>query len=394
VDLTATAAVAVTIAVAAMSYAGAVTTHALMVFELPALLIALVVTQALVREGWMLPAIGAGGFLALAWSEVANLGSGQTNGPAARSALVLGGCMTLAVVAAAWRYPALFLLPVGGVVLGALLLGAGGEVRAVAIATVLVSVVALAAVELSARRLVVVTDRRTHTRPWSVLVMCLLVAGVATLLAVTQARHDGRTPHAGIAGVSNSQIRPSWGDPFSRLANSSARTAVATTPNGQKSSPQTTGAKQPPKHRHHTRWWLYALLLAVVLLPLGGASTRYLRVRRRWRRLRNRLESQDPANSISGAWVWTRLRLGLVRHPLPAVLSPESVPAYLDSRSESREALRDLAALVTTTAFAEMPVDEAAAAKAWTAADLIAAEATVDLGFLRRWQARFVAPTT
>ncbi|HEX3899448.1 MAG TPA: hypothetical protein VHW74_09765 [Mycobacteriales bacterium] len=396
VEVSATLSVVVTIVVASMSYAGAVSERALFVFELPAIAIAFVVTDALMRQRLMRLAVAVGIAVVIAWAEVANLVTGQSNGPAARSALAIGVSTVVALVVIASRFPALFLVPVAGVVLGALLLGAGGEVRIVAIATVVSSVVALAVVESAARRLVRVTRGERRTRPWSVALVCLAVAAVASALAITQARHDGRTPHAAISDIKNSQVRPPWSDPFP--------TSHSAPPPG--ALPPSTNAVRPPnpavppqakRHLHHSHrllWWVLAVLGLLVLILAGAVATRYLLTRRAWLRLRGRLRQQPPAEAVCGAWVWVRLRLRLYRDPLPVRLSPDAVPAYLVSESASpRESLQDLAGLVASVAFAATPADEGDVSRAWALADSVAADALADLELFPRLRSRFVAPT-
>jgi hypothetical protein len=395
VALRATLAVLVTVMVASTSYAGAVSERALFGFDLPAVAIAFFVTDALMQQRLLRLAVAIGMVVAVVWAEVANLVTGQTNGPAARSAVAVGVCTVVALAVVASRFPALFLIPVAGVVAGALLLGAGGEVRIVAIATVVSSVAALAVVESAARRPVRGLRGERRTRPWSVLAMCLAVAAIASILAITQARHDGRTPHAAIAGTKNSQISPPWSDPFPAVHGAAALQAPP---------PRSTSAQSPPvpvrpqvKHVHHSHrllWWVLGLLGALLLMFCIAVASRYLLTRRSWLRLRARLWRQPPAEAVCGAWVWARLRLRLYRDPLPAQLSPEAVPGYLASEtSPPRESLQDLAALVASVAFAATPADEGDVSRAWELADSVAADALADLELLPRLRARFMAPT-
>jgi hypothetical protein len=127
-------AVVITCLVAAVTYAGAVTSVALAGFVLPGVLVAAVIGSFLTARRMPGTALVAGGVLALGWSELANVSTGATNGPVARSTFVAAICTLAAVVVVRSSWPALFLVPVAGSVCGAFLLGAAGEVRIVSVA--------------------------------------------------------------------------------------------------------------------------------------------------------------------------------------------------------------------------------------------------------------------
>src|SRR3954452_8578690 len=145
-------AVSVTCLVAALSYAGAVTQNALLTGVLTGVFGCAVLVAAQVKKRRPGMAVLTGVAVAFGWAVVVNMLTGDSNGPAARSTFVAAVCTTLAMVAVGSRWPGLFVLPVGGIVFGALALGAGGEVRVVALAVVVAVVAALAVVEHERRR--------------------------------------------------------------------------------------------------------------------------------------------------------------------------------------------------------------------------------------------------
>jgi hypothetical protein len=125
--------------------------------------------------------------------------------------------------------------------------------------------------------------------------------------------------------------------------------------------------KKPPPA---SRIWLYVLIgVVLVLLAIAG---RLLLVRLAWRRLRRGLASGAPAEQITGAWAWLRIRLNAFRLPLPAAVSPDLVAAGGASSSLPAEVftpLRTLAAAATTAAFSGVETLGAEEViGAWTAA--------------------------
>ena len=82
-------AVAVTCLVAAVTYAGAVTTWAMGLFVLPGVAGAALLATLLTARRMSGMAIGVVGALVLGWAELANIWTGTANGPAARSTATL-----------------------------------------------------------------------------------------------------------------------------------------------------------------------------------------------------------------------------------------------------------------------------------------------------------------
>src|SRR5262249_42032448 len=141
----------VTCLVAAVTYAGAVTTWAMGVFVLPGVAVAALLASLLAARRMPLMAIVVVGALVLGWAELANVWTGTANGPAARSTAFAAGWTVLAVVAARSPRPALFLGGGAGMVGGALVLGAGGEVRMVVVVAAVCAALPLGWIEGSHR---------------------------------------------------------------------------------------------------------------------------------------------------------------------------------------------------------------------------------------------------
>jgi hypothetical protein len=367
---------------AGLCFAGAVTGRALLIFVEPAILLGLVVSAGLTARRAPRSAIGLGVLVAIGWSEVVNVASGQGFGPAARSSFVAGGCAVLAAAAVGGRWPSLFLVPVGGIVLGALSLGAGAEVRAEALATCVLAVLCLAVVEADRRRWA--TRPR---RPWAVVVITLLVAAASAGVLLTQARHDSHPTARGFTASEDASITPPWADPFPAELHSKSRQPTAPTPprrhhhrqhHHQRRHPNPTVAATPPPPQspHHSSHRTAVLVLAAVgallfalVLAIGSRVTRSWWA---WRRLRRRLRRQPSAEAVAGAWVWARLRLAACRMWLPARLSPEQVvwsDEFDDLPPPAAEALRSLGRLTTPLLFAALDPNDNDVRTSWQLAD-------------------------
>jgi hypothetical protein len=292
---------------AALAYSGAVTLLAMLAYLLPAVVVTAAVTfrtaGASVRAAAF---VGLG--LSLALAEVVNLVSGTGNGPAARSTFTAAAFTALAVALVTSRRPALFLVGVAGVVVGALALGAGAEVAPVAVGTAVVSVVALGVVESSSRRW---TER---SRGLVVLLVAALLVGVAVAVVALQAdRERGEAAPAVLApGAVAATIRPpqALGDPDPLSA--------TPTPTPTRESPSPVPESAAPDVS--VVWtWLGLLLLALVVLVVGRLGCVWLR----WRLLRRRLRRGAPADRVAGAWQWSVRRLRAAGWPVPASLSAD-----------------------------------------------------------------------
>lgn len=396
-------AVVVTLLLAALTNAGALVPFALVAFLLPAVVGAALFASFLAAQGKSRVALVVGGVLILAWSELVNIWSGTADGPAARATFVAAAFTLVGVVVAHSESPALFLVAVAGSVCSALLFGAGGEVRSVAVAAVVSAVLTLGWLERSRRR----WTARPRRGP-ALVVLALLVGAVAVGVILLQVQQDPRVPQALAAGQSYPNLKPPWKDPLGtfhiKKTTSPSRTRQTTrqtaTPPQSRLPKTPPPPPPPPKHTHHPKTpppttppkhapssntWLYVLAAFLALLLLIAA--RLLFVRLAWRRLRRRLAAGSPAEQVTGAWAWLRIRLDAYRLPLAAALSPDLVAAGRgtgDLPEEAVDPVLALAAAATTAAFADgRSVAHEDVSAAWTAVGR--AEASVR-AFRGRWR--------
>jgi len=387
-------AVTVTCLVAAVTYAGAVTTWAMGVFVLPGVAGAALLASLLAARRMPGMAIVIVGALVLGWAELANIWTGTANGPAARSTAFAAGWTVIAVVLAHSRWPALFLVGVAGVVDGALVLGAGGEVRVVAVAAAVCAALTLGWIERSRR------NWTARPRRGFALVLLSLLAGAAAAGAVLlQAQKDPRHPELVAQGRLYPGIKPTWTDPLGTAAQQRTNPKPKTEASHPKShtphhtsTPTAKHATLPHHHTPRSRVWLYVLagillfLLAVALI----IAARLLATRFAWRRVRRRLAAGEHADQVTGAWAWTRMRLDACRLPLAVDASPDSVAggrAAEDLPADVFTPLRELATATTAAAFAyEQSIGRGEVSAAWRAAGQADASARGHL--TRRGRAR------
>ena len=206
-------AVTVTCLVAAVTYAGAVTTWAMGLFVLPGVAGAALLATLLAARRMSGMAIGVVGALVLGWAELANIWTGTANGPAARSTAFAAGWTVIAVVLAHSRWPALFLAGVAGVVVGALDLGAAGEVRIVVVAAAVCAALTLGWIERSHRNWTAPPGRGI-----ALVLLSLLAGAAATGAVLLQAQKDPRDPQQVTQGRQYPGIKPAWTDPLARTA--------------------------------------------------------------------------------------------------------------------------------------------------------------------------------
>lgn len=352
------AAAGVCCAVAALSYAGAVTPMALLAFVVPAVVLVVVVTALVARLSGRLGAV-AGLGVALGVAEIVNLVSGSAHGPAARSTFAAAACTALAVTAVLSPAPALFAAAVIGVVVGALGLGAGAEVAPVAVATAVVTVMALGVIEASRRHW---TQRRPHVL--AIVAVGVLVGAAAATVALQVDRRLEGDPAVLAPGAVQPTIRPPelLGDPDPRPAPTSTPT----------STPPSTTADAPPPDASdaplRTIWLVVAsvLVFLIVLAVLRAAWIAFS-----WRRLRRRLRRGAGPEQVAGAWVWSTRRLRAAGWPMPVWLSADVVAAGQTVPGLPRPvrgALREVAARTVTAVYAP-PREDYRTDAAWSAAD-------------------------
>lgn len=369
--------VALTCLVAAVGYLGAVTPRALLVYVLPGSVFGSL-AAASARAGRLGSALLTTLVVGGGWAVLVNVLSGETQGPAARSSAFAALLSGLAIVGVQTRLPTSFLLPSTGVFAGALALGAGGEVRPVAVAAVVPAVLALRAVNADQRR-------------WLLPPRDRLVAGLGLLLALLGA----------VAALQLTVARkplvlfPAQADPAvsAGLPDLVARTATRPTPRPTPVSSPSTGARptatprptagahasaaaRPPAQddfpaSHRLRDILLALLALVLLLVLA-VLVRLLLVRLAWRRLRRTYDTGDDRSRTAGAWLWVRARLEGLRIALPPGLSPDSFDVASPPSgvpAAALPALAELAPLSTRAGFSPSGPDDGQRARAWQHAE-------------------------
>jgi hypothetical protein len=112
-----------------------------------------------------------------------------------------------------------------------------------------------------------------------------------------------------------------------------------------------------------------AAIVLVVLVLAALIAVRLLFTRFAWRRTRRRLTAGAPADQVTGAWTWSRLRLEACRLPLAVDVSPDVVvagQAMDDLPPGVYKPLRALAAATTKAAFSHEPsLSSGEAAAAW-----------------------------
>jgi hypothetical protein len=369
-------------------FAGAVTQRALFCFVLPGLILGACAVEVLQSSFSWRSALSVSIGLCLAWAEVANLATGTSNGPAAKATFAAGALTSAALAASATRMPALFLLPMSGVVVAADLYGAGDEVPLLAVLTGGAAVVALASVESARRR----GGRPGSVREsyWSVAALALLIMVAGSAAVLTQVRHDGRHPHTALSAIRNSAVRPFWGDPFPSTATTRAKRH-----HSPAAPPRIPPTHHSPEHRSGSHAWALIVLALLVALAMSIAI-RLLLVRRAWAHALRILRA-DPPEGMVGAWIWATLRFRAYRMPLPPQLSPDRVargaPIH-EVPPDTAEPLRQLGLLVAPVAFRSphAVADTEGVDAAWGLAKAACAAAEGSLGGLGRLRVRFVAP--
>ncbi len=350
------------------AFLGAVTPRAVLVFVVPASLLGSAVAAA-VRPGRPGTALVLLASTSLAWAEVVNLLSGTASGPAARSSAVAAALSGLAVLACTTTRPALFLLPVVAVVVGALSLGAGAEVGPVALAVAVLAVPALRAVQQG--------QDRWRSRPADRVVACLgLVAallGGAAGLALTPAR----APAVLFPGQAEPAVRAGLPDVVSRDVPPPPPAAAA-----DRADDADADADLLPT--------VLVAVLALVVLAALALLVRLLAVRVAWRRLRRRCDSGDLRTRTSGAWPWLRARLHALGVAVPPEVSPDRAhraEALRELPDDARAGLDRLTPIVVRAGFSSAGVSRAEYRAAWAAADEITAAARTASSRTRRVRA-------
>jgi hypothetical protein len=366
--------VLLTCLVASVSYIGAVTQSALLTFVLPTVLfVGLMALRLRSRPG---PGVLTTVLLAGAVGEGVNIASGQFQGSVARSAGVAGLATGLAVVLGATKRPALFLLPVAGIVAWALALGAGARVELVAVVTAGVALVALAAVERDLRLFV-----KAPRMAGIVVLAMLLVVAAGVIAAQYQLHHDGRRAASPFRETLATTIEPPKILSLTRHPPPSATKAVPAPPVSA-----ATPVNQHPR-LHQLLKELLWLLLAILVVLLLGTLARLLWVALAWRRLRRRLQ-RHVVPTEAGAWSWTLAALERLGSPVAQQVSPD---VALSDAVPLSKPVRLLAAAVAPAVFA--PAGSVfPTVDAWLHARDAIGDAWKTAGRLDRLQARWRTP--
>lgn len=365
------AAAGVCCAVASLAYSGAVSLFALLAFVLPAV-VAVAAGTAWVAQFSLRFAAASGLAAALAVAEVVNLVSGDAHGPAARSTFAAAAFTALAVAAARGPAPALFTAAVVGVIVGALGLGAGAEVAPVAIATAVVTTVALAVVEGQSRRW---TGRAPHLV--AVVTFALLIGGLSAAIALQADRRLEGEPAVLAPGAVDQSIQPPsvLGDPDPGPTPPRApadSTAEVDTPATDSGAPLRA---------------IWLTVLAALLAALVAAALRVAWVALSWRRLRRRLRRGTEAEQVAGAWIWSTRRLRAAGFALPRSLPVDAAAsgqAIAVLPRALRQPLRQIASSTVSAVYAPTGAQTPDVATTWSAADGVARSAAKGLPAGRR----------
>jgi hypothetical protein len=365
--------VLLTCMVASVSYVGAVTQPALATFVMPTVLLAgLVALRLRSRQG---PAVVTTVLLAGAAGEVVNIASGQFQGSVARSAGVGALATGLAVVLGATKRPALFLLPVAGIVAWALALGAGARVELVAVVTAGVALVALAALERDLRLFV-----KAPRMAGSVVLAILLAVAGGVLAAQYQLHHVGRSAASPFRETLATTIEPPKILSLTRHPPPSATKADPAQP-----PPTAPGGTHHPR-RHQLLRELLWVVIGVFALMILALLTRLLWVSFAWRRLRRHLlRRTQPIEA--GAWTWTVATLDRLGSPMAMHISPDLAAS---GAFEFSEPVRAVAQAVVPAVFA--PSHAVPNVDVWLQARTAVDDAWRATGRLRRLRARWRTP--
>jgi hypothetical protein len=370
--------------VASVSFVGDITTEALSVFLLPGALV--VGVLAALQRGKIVRGLVSVALTAIAAAELVNLLSGEFQGPAARTTLVAAAGTGMAVVLSGSRAPALFLIPLAGIVAGAAAFGAGGQVQVVAVITACLAVLALARLEWERRAHV---ERRRSAG--SLLMALCLVGGVAVFAALFQGQHDERVAHAPLQqALAVTVTAPSaLGLPHPASA------AVSTPPASEGISPRQQDVPQPTQsHTVHLPARVIQLLGALLLVALAGVSLRVALSWLSWRILYMRLAREAGP---SAAWLWAVAHLDRLRLAPPLSSSPDIIAegVFDDTPEALREPVRQLAAAVAPVVYgAPNSVPSGETQDSWELASAVARSAWAAAGVGRRLSARWrLAPS-
>jgi hypothetical protein len=357
--------------VAATAYVGAVTQEALFSMVLPLCFVSGAV--AIQKHARVRVAFVSGSLFALVGGEVVNVVSGNYQGSVARSATAGALATVAAVTISRTSRPALFLLPVVGIIAWADALGAGARVQLIAVVAAGMMAVALAMVERDSRRFVEPPGVKGVVLAS---VLAILVSSVAA--AHFQQQRDHRSAASPFRSSLATTIEP---PAILSLTRHPPRSA-------------TDGLSAPTLPRTHGKSHARAVVLSVLtkllisVLVLLALAVLWLLVRlvwvsAAWRFWRRRLQ-RDSQPAEAGAWLWATSVLRRLSEPLPLHLSPDLIAA-----APGWDYLKPFAAAVAPGVFA---AQERHGPDVWAEADAVGRAAWSAAGRIARARARWRLP--
>ncbi len=326
-------------------FAGIVAAWALVAFVVPAAVIPAMITARLIRRPAAALLVCA--IVAIGWAELANILSGETNGPVARSSFAVGLAASAAVAAARTRLAPTFPIFVLLIFWYAGTYGFDSAFWVVAVTAVSIGCLLLEGQPTSAS-----FSRVRWRRSVGVIIT------VSTLVAVFSAVTT-------IALSSPVQNRPQISIPPTADVN--------TSPGGTELAAQSDAEARETvtKVAETLSSMLPRLLLGVVLLTLLALLLLTVRVgviQLRWRRMRAVLQQGSSREQLVGAWCWARLVLSSFGSPVPAATTPDTLYARrtFGIPHQISRPLVELAELVRPVAYStEIPVDADQATEGW-----------------------------
>lgn len=349
---------ALTCALASLAILGALTPWAYLAFVLPAAIAPVVLLSGLAVARPVVTLV-VGLAIALGWAECANLVTGTSNGPVARSTFVVGAAAVIALVCSATGFAALMVIAPLAVLAFAATYGFQSLAWSLIVCAVAITVLALHG--LPASDAVGAARWRTQSRS----VIAVLAVTLAASVAVAMAAPDrSLSPVATPLPQATASAEPSL-SPTPATVEPSAPAPVAAEPT-------------PATSWFASRVFSAALaLLAVLILLALVALGRIVFVQWTWQRIRRQLNRGSPRGRVLGAWRWTLAQLLSLDFDYPAWESPGSaseggIPGWPQPVNAP---LARLAVRASIAAFADArDLDQDGADGAWRdAAECVAA---------------------
>lgn len=336
-------------------------------------MICLFVINSFLRAGRKLVAIGTAAVLPIVLAFVADTVGGNTSGPLARSTLIFCGLVSVATVFTYTREPRWALVPMLGLFVCGLALGATGSV----VPAVGVWVVAAGAslLVLGPYRRKDLSDRERF-RP---IVLVFLGSGIISLLGAWAFSFILGKPW--VIPASNTVALPinnGSGDPGGSpilIDGESISSPIGAGPGVETTAPMQVIAAQAGVDSVVVVIVVLLLSIMIALLIVGlfwliGAVMRRLWVWLGWRWVRHKLRTGTARARVLGAWEWTRLRFARSNQPLPVYLSPDTAVVWATKVGDP--SLADLAAVVAPVAFdTNLVVQMPRSAQAWDRSNLV-----------------------